>query len=317
MLRIGAQTRRLLCIIVIAFGVSALAPLALAEDRSAVVVIDSGTEDLFIESLVRTNAETELKNQGFQIVAGVEVGGDTPAKLLACAGDLPCSIAAMQGIPAKSVIFISLRSDSASDSKNFKIVLRDYDVATGKVLARTMRRCPECKEEVDLAGFTAQLIIELVRESDALSNPPDDPAPPPPTEPVAAPPALQPIVPVTGTIPVPQEVGNGNPGHGAEAKGSGAATGVLKYVGLGVGIGAIATGTYLVLIDGPVIEDSVRQPEANDTLVSGFVTLGAGVAAVGLSAWLWASEVDEGKDASHAQIVPTQGGAAFIWAGGF
>jgi hypothetical protein len=315
MLRIGAQTRRLLCIIVLVIGVSAVAPVAAAEDRSAVVVIDSGTEDLFIESLVRTNAETELKNQGYQIALGAKVGGDTPAKLLACAGDLPCSITAMQGIPAKSVIFISLRSDSASDSTNFKIVVRDYDVATGKVLARTMRRCPECKEEVDLAGFTAQLIIELVRESEALIHPPEDPTPTPPTDPVETTPAEQPIVPVTGAIPVPQQVGNGN--LGLEREGTGSAMSVLKYVGLGVGTVAIATGTYLVLIDGPVIEDSVRQPEANDTLVSGFVTLGVGVAAVGLSAWLWASEADDDTAASRAQIVPTRGGAAFVWSGGF
>ncbi len=317
MLRLGAQTRVLLCLFIAIVGVSAGTALAQAQaqDKSAVVVIDSGTADLFIDSLVRTNAENELRTQGFRIVAGADVGGETPQKLLACAGDLPCSVAVLKGISAEYVIFISLRSDSKSGSTNFKIVVRNYEVATGKALARKMRRCPECKEEIDLAAFTAQLIIELIRESS--TEPPADPPPTPPEPPVVVVPAPAPA-PVTGTIPVPVQVHGPGPSAGQDEGGKRFNfAGALKYVGLGLGTVAVATGTYLVLIDGPVIEDSVRQVDANDTLVPGFVTLGVGVAAIGLSAWLWASELDEESGASATRIVPTADGGAIVWSGAF
>lgn len=316
MLPRGAQMRILICVCAALIATSVGVGRGHASERSAVVVIDSGTEDIFIESLVRTNAETELKNQGYVIVAGAEVGGDTPTKLLACAGDLPCSVAALQGISAKVVVFISLRSDAASESKNFRIVVRNYEVSTGKVLARTSRRCPECKEEVDLAAFTAQLIVELLRESNEREVPEDSPPPPPDPDPIESTTTIKPAV--TGTIPVPTSTGSAGQSGTGKIDSSSQPLRLVKYVGLGVGVAAIATGTYLVLIDGPVIEDSVRQPEANDTLVPGFVSLGIGVAAVGLSAWLWAREGgDDDASRSRAQLVPTQGGAAFVWSGGF
>ena len=315
MLRRAAQIRVLLCVCVASIVTSAAIGRGYADERSAVVVIDSGTEDIFIESLVRTNAETELKNQGYVIVEGAAVGGKTPTKLLACAGDLPCSAAVLQGISAKFAVFISLRSDAPSGSTNFKMIVRNYEVSTGSVLARTMRRCPDCKEEVDLAGFTAQLIIELLRESDGQKDPPKDPPPVTPVdpEPNEPSPATKPTVP--DTIPVPKGTENTDSGPNT-VDGFGRYSGLVKYVGLGVGALALATGTYLVLIDGPVVEDSVRQREANDTLVPGFVSLGIGVAAVGLSAWLWARESDDSDD-SRAHIVPTQDGAALVWSGGF
>jgi hypothetical protein len=311
MLRLGAQTRVLLCLFFAIVGVSAGAGLAWAEAGSAVVVIDSGTADLFIDSLVRTNAENELRKQGFRIVEGADVGGETPKKLLACAGDLPCSVSVLSGITAEYVIFISLRSDEKSGSANFKIVVRNYEVATGKALARKMRRCPECKEEIDLAGFTAQLIVELIRESGTTD--PVEPPPPDPIEPVATVPPPQPV---TGAIPVPLKVYQPGPGRGEKSGKSFELMGALKYVGLGLGTVAVATGTYLVLIDGPVIEDNVRQADSNDTLVPGFVTLGVGVAAIGLSAWLWASESDS-RSATATHIVPTADGGAIVWSGGF
>lgn len=296
MLRIGAWRYAFLTLL----GVCLLVQTAHAQSKSAVVVIDSGTADLFIESLVRTNAETELTKQGFTIVEGAAVGGETPTKLLACAGDLDCSVATLKGIAAEHVIFISLRSE-ADNATNFKIVVRDYEVATGKVLNRTMRRCPECKEEVDLAIFTEQLIVDLLKA--------DEPAQPdPPVE------VLPPTEPVKGSVPVPvyqPAVG----GDVAMQKDESSLLKNAKFVGLGAGLAALATGTYLILIDGPVIEDGVRQPEANDTLTGGFLSLGAGVALVGVSAWLWSQEKDDAS--TRTSLVPTRGGGAVVWTGGF
>lgn len=303
------RIRPMQCAFITLLGVTMWMHSAYAQSKSAVVVIDSGTVDLFIESLVRTNAETELSKQGFSIVEGAAVGGDTPTKLLACAGDLTCSVDTLKGISAEHVIFISLRSDGEGGSTNFKMVVRDYEVATGKVLARTMRRCLECKEEIDLATFSEQMIVDLLRTNSKENATPRDPSPAD---------LVDPAEPVTGTVPVPTTIYQ--PGlSGGElrtAEGKAGYLSALKYVGLGTGVAAITAGTFLVLIDGPVIEDGVRQPDANDTVTGGFLSLGAGLALVGVSAWLWSQEESE-DSATATHIVPTRGGGAIVWTGGF
>jgi hypothetical protein len=317
MFPVDAHKRALSCAVVLLLVVGIMTGTAAAQEKSAVVVIDSGTEDLFIESLVRTNAETELAKKGYHIVAGAEVGGETPKRLLACAGDLACSSQVMQNISATYVVFISLRSNENSGSTNFKIVIRNYEVATGRVLARTMRRCPECKEEVDLAAFTAQLIVDLTSEKDVettefvveplTSDGPADPDPADPPEPV------------TGPIPVPVTVPSPGPPVAGQVDVQPSRAPLLTYVGMGVGTVAVAVGTYMVLIDGPVIENDLRKPDANDTLVPGFLTLGAGVAAIGLSAWIWSRRrADNSALTSLAPaLVPSDEGASLVWSGGF
>ena len=92
-------------------------------------------------------------------------------------------------------------------------------------------------------------------------------------------------------------------------------TSVAKYTSLGVGVAALTAGTVLVLIDGPVIEDGVRQPEANDTLTSGFVSLGTGAVLVGLSAWLWSR--DDDSSSRSLVLTASDDAAAFVYGGAF
>ena len=54
------------------------AHLSHAEPRSAVVVIDSGATDLFVESLVRTTSEAEMKKHGEKYAPG---GGSSLERL--------------------------------------------------------------------------------------------------------------------------------------------------------------------------------------------------------------------------------------------
>lgn len=263
-----------------------------ADAKTIVVVIDSGNTDLLVESLVRSTAEAELTKRGFAIVENAEVGGDIPQRLLACAGNPECSVATLAGINSRLVIFISLRPDEEGKSNNFKIVARNYEVATGAALARTMRRCTECKEEVDLANFAEGVIADLVRE---------------PTEPVAKPPATNPA---RDPDPNAEQAESDPDPHvdttltlqGRDDEGSVLMTG-LKYGTLGAGLLGLGAGTFLVLIDGPVIRDGVRQSEQRDTLAGGYASLAAGAVLVGVSAWLWSSD-DDDAGASRTSLVP-------------
>jgi len=278
-----------------------------APDTSVVVVIDAGNTDLLVESLVRTTAEAELGKRGFFIVEKAEVGGDTPHRLLACAGNPECSVATLSGIAARYVIFISLRPDEAGVSNNFKIVARNYEVATGVALARTMRRCTECKQDVDLANFSEGVIADLVKEPDTASV---SPAPAPLT-----------VIPTPTQTPLSSQVVSGEIPPNEPAQGDGhPLVGPLKYATLVGGVAGLTSGTILVLIDGPVIRDGVRLREERDTLTGGYVSLGAGAVLLGVSAWLWSIDHDE-ANTSLASIVPAltprSSGGSLVWTGIF
>lgn len=273
-----------------------------ARSKSAVVVIDAGTADLFIESLIRSTVETELPKHGYEIVTGVSVGGDTPATLLACSGDLACASAAMKGIAAQYVVFLSLRSETPGDLAGFKIIARSFEVDSGRAIARIMRRCTDCVEDIALASFTEAVVRELVNEVQA-PQPASEPAVvvgpvyDPPVAPVAAAPTMS-----TATV---------DSGKPAPINWNS----VAKYTSLGFGVAALTAGTVLVLVDGPVIEDGVRQPQANDTLAPGFVSLGTGAVLVGLSAWLWSR--DDDPAARSLVLQASDDAASFVYAGAF
>ncbi len=293
------------------FGVPryAYAQAASAGDvRSVVVIIDGGNTDLLVESLVRSTAEAELRKRGFTIVENAEVGGDIPKRLLACAGNPECSVATLSGIEARFVIFISLRPDEEGKSNNFKIVARNYEVATGIASARTMRRCSECKEDVDLAAFSEGVIVDLIRDPKPAQAKPVDRA----SEPAVTPELS--VDTTTATQPLA-----GDPSTQEKDDGS-SLTGGLKYASLVGGVAGLATGTVLVLVDGPVIRDGLRQSEERDTLTIGYASLGAGAVLLGLSAWLWSRDYDQ-NSSHHASLVPVVNpdarAGSFVWTGTF
>lgn len=276
-----------------------------APNQTVVVIIDSGNTDLLVESLVRSTAEAELTKRGYVIVEHAAVGGDTPQRLLACAGNPECSVATLSSIAAKYVIFISLRPDEEGTSNNFKIVARNYEVQSGTALARTMRRCSECKEEVDLASFSEGVIVDLIRGP--------EPKPSPTT------PVTEPVNPATPSSAEPEATVVENPRltvHDGD-EGSGIVAG-LKYATLAGGVAGLATGTILVLMDGPVIRDGERQREERDTLLGGYSSLAGGAILLGVSAWLFSVDHD-GDSSSHASIVPSarSNGGSLVWIGVF
>ena len=270
--------------------------------KTVVVVIDPGETDILMESLVRSMAEAELKKRGYVIVESAEVGGEIPSRLLACAGDRACMLTALASITADFVIFISLRPDEVEGPSNFKIVARNYEVATGTALARTMRRCVECKEGLDLAGFSESLIRDLVSEQPTSEQPTASEQPTTSEQPTPAVPAnhrLEPMV------------------H--EKPDSGGVIVTLKYISLVGGVLGLAGGTALVLIDGPIVNDGIREPDAYDTLTLGYVTLASGGVLLAMSAWLWASDHDD--TATDVSMRPDlrlgAAGGSLVWSGEF
>lgn len=270
-----------------------------SSSSSAVVIIDAGTADLFVESLVRSTVEAELVKSGYTIVSGVSVGGDTPAKLLACSGDLACAAGVMSEFGSRYVIFLSLRTKEPGESADFKIVARSFEVATGRVLARIMRRCQLCTEDLALASFSEELVRDLVQEATHTSLP----EPGTFSEPSATlPPPHQSV----DMVPPPSRP---EPGFSWLP--------LATYASLGAGIAAIAGGTILVLVDGPVIENRRRQPKANDTLGLGLVSLGTGAALVGLSAWLWSQRANDSSTNSSLVLGARSDGAVLGYKGAF
>lgn len=282
-------------------------PTATNDDKTVVVIIDAANTDLLVESLIRSTAESELRARGFTIVERAEVGGEIPGRLLACAGNPQCSVETLSGIESRYVIFISLRPDEEGSSNNFKIVARNYEVATGTALARTMRRCAECEEEVDLAAFSEGVIVDLIRD-------------PKPAEPVIVASSTSegfeeapevPEAPSLSAEPARVEPPRNEAGGGSFIQG-------LKYATLVGGVAGLSSGTILVLIDGPVIRNGRRLPEERATLTGGYVSLGAGAVLLGVSAWLWSRDYERGAG-RRTTFVPsaTKGGGSVVWTGRF
>ncbi len=278
-------------------------PEPLRTEKSVVVIIDSGTADLILESSVRATTETRLVERGYSIVENVQVAGDKPARLLACSGQLPCIVDVLSGIPAAFVVFASMRSDEQEGEVSYKIVARTFEVSTGRVLARIMKRCELCKDELDLAPFSAVVIDALLDEVER------------PREPTQHVPAD------TGNSKNVQVVDVSKKAVGVEKDLGPTKTdsrrSILPYVAIGGGVSALGTGVALFLLDGPVIDNGLRQPEQRATKLGGYIFMGAGSALLGVGAWLLMTQSSNTETDSVVVIAPSSSGAKLLWRGNF
>lgn len=277
------------------------------EGKSVVVIIDSGTADLLLESTVRATTETKLVSEGYLIVQDVQVAGDKPARLLACSGQLACLLEVLSGIPSEYVVFVSMRSDTQDTKVSYKIVARTFEVGTGRVIARTMKRCDACKDELDLAPFAEEVIDQLLSDAKLAKEPKPDV---PPT--VVDTTADTPKEGAENTQPEFNNVVTTNT-NSVHRKRS-----VLPYVAIGGGISALGTGIALLVLDGPVIENGVRKPEERATSLGGYVMVGTGSALLGLGIWMLVSDSDdESNTTSPIVVAPSSSGAKVLWQGNF
>ncbi len=292
MRRNGGVWQVAIAVIVVLFGTQAWAQPA--QNTSVVVIIDSGSADLLLESTIRTTIEVDLKKRGYQIVEDVNVAGETPSLLLACSGELSCIQTLLSGIPAQTVIFLSLRADEESDTSNFKIVARQFEVQSGHSLARVMRRCATCKSEVDLAPFTEEIVDQLLAQS-AKELPPKQ------VEAKAGRPKTR----DTKWVPAL---------HQSRAPKRSIALALASITG---GVAGIVAGSVLVAVDGPVIVDGQRQVSERRTMVGGAIAIGAGTALVGVGLWLWLRPPQSSERSRGLAVQPTAGGGSLLWSGEF
>ncbi len=278
-------------------------PEPLQEEKSVVVIIDSGTADLILESSVRATTETRLVERGYSIVENVQVAGDKPARLLACSGQLPCIVDVLSGIPATFVVFASMRSDEQDGEVSYKIVARTFEVATGRVVARIMKRCTSCKDELDLAPFSAVVIDALLDEAER------------PKEPIQEVPADTGNSEKFQAVDVPQKVVGVEKDIGHSKTDS--QRSILPYVAIGGGVSALGTGVALLLLDGPIIENGLRQPEQRATKLGGYIFMGAGGALLGVGAWLLMTQSSDAESDSVVVLAPSSSGAKLLWRGNF
>ncbi|MBL4633251.1 MAG: hypothetical protein JKY56_05235 [Kofleriaceae bacterium] len=278
-------------------------PGVVQEDKSVVVIIDSGTADLILESSVRATTEARLAERGYSIVENVRVAGDKPARLLACSGQEPCIVEVLSGIPAAFVVFASMRSDEQDGRVSYKIVARTFEVSTGRVVARIMKRCEACKDELDLAPFSGVVIDALLDEMERSKEPTQDvPADTDNSE------KFQAVDVSQKTVGVEKAVGHAE---------TGSRRSILPYVAIGGGISALGTGVALLLLDGPVIENGLRQPEERATKLGGYLFMGAGGALLGVGAWLLITQSSDAESDSMVVIAPSSSGAKLLWRGNF
>jgi hypothetical protein len=267
-----------------------LLPVLAQAERTA-VVIESGQTDLFVESLVRATLEAELGHAGLEVASEAAVGGEVPKVLAACE-DTECLRLAVKPLAVGLIIFVSLKGEERDSGLHLE--LRGKAIAEdGSERAAAKADCDDCQSEERMKAFGKAFIEELLKtpappQVVAVKEAAQDLAPP---KPVAVAPA-----------PPPAEVSPASPQRD-----------YLPAIALGVGIAGLFSGAALVIMDGPQIKDGLRQPEERATATGGWLTMGAGAALVGVSAWLWL-RVDERRAVS---ATPTQGGAVVRWGGRF
>ncbi len=290
MRRNGGVWQVAIAVIVVLFGTQAWAQPA--QNTSVVVIIDSGSADLLLESTIRTTIEVDLEKRGYQIVEDVNVAGETPSLLLACSGELSCIQTLLSGIPAQTLIFLSLRADEESDTSNFKIVARQYEVQSGHSLARVMRRCATCKSEIDLAPFTEEIVDQLLAQAEKGTKEAEARSDRPKTTPKTLAPARQQSRAPKRSI-------------------------ALAFAAITGGLVGIAAGSVLVEMDAPMIVDGQRQPSERRTLVGGAIAIGAGTAMVGVGLWLWLRPLPVSEQSRGLVVQPAPGGGSLLWSGEF
>jgi hypothetical protein len=92
---------------------------------------------------------------------------------------------------------------------------------------------------------------------------------------------------------------------------------VWKWAALAGGAAAVAAGVTLIALDGPKIEDDMRQPEDKGYTIPGIITASAGAALVATGIVLWVLDSRASAPATQAAVVPHEHGFVLTVGGRF
>lgn len=280
-----------------------------ARADSALVLIDPGTADLAVESLVRMAAEDGVHRAGFELAPLASADAAPIEALAACAGaGAECAAQVLEEVDAEAVLFLALTAGGDDAPGELAIRARLYEVASGRQLAVDQRLCDRCADADRLAAFVEGLTVDVFQTAAAAAAAPA-PVPEPGPAPEPAPPRTAELAPAPGAPATPAE----------RPRAPGRPFATWKYVALGAGLGALATGATFVALDGPRIDDGVRQPDERATRTEGFVALGVGAGLVATGALLWVADqrAAERQQSLRAGVAPTEGGLAISLGGSF
>jgi hypothetical protein len=254
---IRRQRRRLIAaaaaILTLAGGARAQAP----SSRRLAVSVQARGVPVEVAGAIDAAVRREVEARGMAVTP-------TPAGIGACGADeADCFRGALASSGADQAIVIAIGArEKALD--DVAVTARLIDGRTGEQLALGQRLCEAgCPLGPGLDSMIAEMTGELVASGDAGESVP---------APVAA---AEPLSSGPSQPPVALEV--------AERR----SLSVIKVIPIAAGVGAIVTGFVLVAIDGPRIDDGVRQPDERATATPGYVAIGGGVALVATGVLLW------------------------------
>lgn len=106
------------------------------------------------------------------------------------------------------------------------------------------------------------------------------------------------------------------PKSGSHDVGAGRPFRTWKWIGVVGGLATVGTGVALIAMDKPAVTDGERQGDARETRTAGIVTTAVGGVLTLAGVYFW---IRDGKDAkkSRMALVPTAGGATFVFSGRF
>lgn len=221
-----------------------------------------------IAAAVRVAAERQIAHREMTVAPLGDEAAAT-AQIVACATeDAICMRQVMSGRALDQLVFFAVQARPAPDgeqaaSPDLSVTARLIDAHTGAQLQVDQRLCEGgCPIDSRLGTMVEEMTGELLR-----SDAPEEPAP------VQDP--GNPLATGSSSPAVPLEQ--------AESR----SLGVIKVIPLAAGVVAVGTGLVLIAIDGPRIEDGVRQPDERATGPAGWVSIGIGGALIATGVVLW------------------------------
>ena len=273
------------------------------EAKTLAVLIHGGDVDLMIESLVRVTAEGALAQVGFEVAAPSVAGGADAAKLSGCAGDQRCWQSHLSAAEVPRVMLLSLAQQAGSGQEGQALSLTGHLITApgGEQMSTVTSTYEEPCDAERLTATVEALTLQLVRESRERA---------PVTPPVAVDPGPQAGPPSSGQglsdTPMAQASVTATDPQARPFR-------FWKFAALTAGVLAIGGGATLVAIDGPQIEDGVRQPTERASRLQGYGLMGAGVVLVATGVTLWVVD----NRSTGVGAAPTSGGGSVMMWGRF
>lgn len=303
-----------------------LAALWSQEARADYVIVVVEDDDVAIRDRITKAARDVLEKAKWEVLT--DTTKNEFIRVGKCISNKQIDSKCMQRALGLAAIDQLLHFQVRRDGDTLQVIATLVNGTTG-ALKLDQRKCMQCKKDADLdkaiAQVTAAIIgFKLVEEPTTPTQIQIETVPPGATISIDGKPV--------GESGKPYEVAEGKhtvkvtkPGHipqqlsvevargqteslritllseGSVGGSSGRSYGVLKWVAIGTGVVAVATGVGLIAIDGPIIEDNIRQEKQYETLAGGIASTVGGAALIGAGVYMLLTEKPAEQDKLGAE----------------